>query len=55
MLLQDNKGNSPLHYAAGYGRPSLVQPLLQQGSDGKLKNATGHTPYGLLAYVPSAC
>ena len=46
--LQDNKGNSPLHYSAGYGRPMLVEPLLKAGADGKAVNGTGHTPYQLL-------
>lgn len=43
----DAKGNTPLHYAAGYGRPGVVRLMLDAGSNKAAKNANGKTPYDL--------
>jgi ankyrin repeat protein len=42
-----SQGNTPLHYAAGYGRPQLVELLLARGADAAAKNASGKTAYEL--------
>lgn len=47
-LLQDSKGNTPLHYAAGYGRIDIIEPLLEAGCSGRAANSKGHTPYELV-------
>jgi ankyrin repeat protein len=39
----DSKGNTPLMYAAGYGRPPLVRMLLDAGASTAAKNANGKT------------
>jgi ankyrin repeat protein len=31
MQAADSLGNTPLHYAAGYGRPGVVELLLEKG------------------------
>ncbi|GFH15748.1 ANK_REP_REGION domain-containing protein [Haematococcus lacustris] len=35
----DSLGNTPLHYAAGYGRDMLVMLLLDAGADKSARNA----------------
>ena len=48
LALQDSKGNTPLHYAAGYGRGEVVLLLLDAGANAAAKNATGKTPLALV-------
>lgn len=50
---RDSKGNTPLHYAAGYGRGEFVKLLLEAGADGKAINEADHTPLVLLTCFPS--
>lgn len=45
----DSKGNTPLMYAAGYGRPDLVALLLDAGANAAAKNANGKTAADLTA------
>jgi len=47
-LLQDKEGNTPLHYAAGYGRGEFVKDLIDAGAKGFKKNTHGHTPFDLV-------
>jgi ankyrin repeat protein len=42
-LRADSKDNTPLHYAAGYGREAAVALLLDAGADVSVKNSTGKT------------
>ena len=46
--LQDSKGNSPLHYAAGYGRAEATQVLLEAGCTAADPNGSGHRPFELV-------
>lgn len=46
--VQDSKGNTPLHYAAGYGRGEFIEVLLEAGCNGSTPNSKGHTPYELV-------
>ncbi len=39
--------NTPLHYAAGYGRPAIARMLLDAGADKAAQNNTGKTPLDL--------
>ena len=39
----DSKDNTPLHYAAGYGREAAVALLLDAGADVSVTNSTGKT------------
>ncbi len=39
--------NTPLHYAAGYGRASMVNLLVKAGASKTAKNNTGKTPLDL--------
>lgn len=48
---KDSKLNTPLHYAAGYGRVQALKLLLEAGADGSAKNETGKTPADLARYV----
>ena len=41
--------NTPLHYAAGYGRGDAVALLLEAGADTKALNGTGKTARDLVA------
>jgi ankyrin repeat protein len=43
----DSKDNTPLHYAAGYGRAAAVALLLDAGADVSIKNSTGKTAVDL--------
>jgi Ankyrin repeats (many copies) len=49
---KDSKGNTPLHYAAGYGRVPLVQRLIEAGAIGSAQNSSGHTPIQLVRWAP---
>lgn len=51
--MQDSQGNSPLHYAAGYGRAEFVKDLIDAGAKGFKKNKSGHTPFDLVKWVIS--
>jgi ankyrin repeat protein len=41
---RDGRGNTPLHYAAGYGRTAIVTLLLARGADAGAANDAGQTP-----------
>ena len=54
--VQDTQGNTPLHYAAGYGRGEFVKDLIDAGAKGFSQNNNGHTPCDLVRSGPlSAC
>merc|ERR1719482_377691 len=40
----DAKGNTPLHYAAGYGRPGAARALLERGASPAVLNSNGKRP-----------
>jgi ankyrin repeat protein len=40
----DKNKNTPLHYAAGYGRVDLVEHLVDSGADITLRNNDGKSP-----------
>ena len=42
--LRDESGSTPLHHAAGFAPPSVVQLLLAKGADVNAKNRRGSTP-----------
>ena len=44
----DEKKNSPLHYACGYGKTFAVRALLEKGCDITAQNGTGKTPIDLV-------
>jgi len=44
----DSKGNTPLHYAAGYGRGDFVKRLLAAGALGTAVNESGRKPLQLV-------
>ncbi len=44
---RDSKGNTPLHYACGYGRVALVTILLEAGADKTAVNDQGSNAYKL--------
>lgn len=48
----DSMGNTPLHYAAGYGRPPMCELLLAAGADKAAKNKNGKTAYDLATADP---
>ena len=39
----EDYGNTPLHYAAGYGRLDILQALLAGGADKDVRNNDGQT------------
>lgn len=41
---QDDKGNTPLHYAYYQGRQDIVDRLIAYGADPKIRNNDGDTP-----------
>lgn len=45
--VMDAKGNTPLHYAVGYGRVEFVRLLLSAGASAQARNATGLTPHAI--------
>jgi ankyrin repeat protein len=49
---QDNKGNTPLHYAAEVGRTDVVELLLSKGANPNLINMNGDSPLHLAAKGP---
>ena len=44
----DEKKNTPLHYACGYGKTFAVEALLAKGCDVSATNGTGKTPLDLV-------
>lgn len=42
---QDNKGNTPLHYAISAGSKTVIQILLQVGANENIENDEGKTPW----------
>ena len=46
---QDGKGNTPLHYATGWGETAFMQPLIERGLDVNAKNILGMTPLHMAA------
>ena len=44
----DEEGNTPLHFAAGYGRSGAVRALLAAKADPSTKNAQGKTAVDLI-------
>ncbi len=46
--MQDSKKNTPLHYAAGYGRSALVRQLLEAGAKAAADNASGQSALDLV-------
>ena len=50
--VQDGKGNTPLHFAAGYARGELARRLIEAGANGAVENVNGNTP---LELVTCAC
>ena len=51
---QDSKKNTPLHYAAGYGRSAIVRQLLEAGAQAATENASGQSALDLVtcALIP---
>ena len=45
---QDSKGNTPLHFAAGYARGALARRLVEAGANGAVENGDGNTPLELV-------
>lgn len=45
---QDEKQNTALHYACGYGRSEQVQLLLEKGAKAVTENGSGQTPLDLV-------
>ena len=41
---QDNQGKTPMHIAAQFGAPRLVQKLIKEGADVNIKDQEGKTP-----------
>lgn len=41
---KDKYGDTPLHYAAGYGRPNVVKLLVENGADPNSRDKEGATP-----------
>lgn len=48
VAAQDTKKNTPLHYAAGYGRSALVRQLLEAGAQAAAENASGQSALDLV-------
>ena len=45
---QDSKGNTLLHFAAGYARGALARRLVEAGANGAVENGDGNTPLELV-------
>jgi len=52
LTATDEKKNTPLHYACGYGKPFAVKALLAKGVNKKCANGTGKTPIDLVKLEP---
>ncbi len=50
-----DSGNTPLHFAAAYGWPKLVQLLLHFGDDVNVKNSWQTSPLSIAVVVVSFC
>ena len=48
--VQDEVGNTPLHYAAYRGDEELVDALLKSGGDVSIPNEIGLTPEGIINF-----
>ena len=46
--MQDDKGNTPLHYACGYGRSALAGKLLEAGAKAAVENGSSQLPLDLI-------
>jgi ankyrin repeat protein len=46
--MQDDKGNTPLHYACGYGRSALAVQLLEAGAQAAVENGSAQLPLDLI-------
>ena len=44
MNAVDKNKNTPMHYAAGYGRVDLVELLVEHGASVTLRNNDGKSP-----------
>lgn len=44
MNVQDNKGNTPLHYSVAYNNPTVMKILLERGASLDIKNNKGLDP-----------
>jgi ankyrin repeat protein len=44
VAARDDKGATPLHFAAFLGRVDAARWLLGKGADARAKDAAGHTP-----------
>ena len=47
IMARDDRGQTPLHYAASSDTPANIQALLDAGADAKAKNEDGKTPWDL--------
>lgn len=45
---RDEKGNTPLHYAARVGRLAIIRLLVEQGADVTIENQAGRTPLDIV-------
>ena len=45
VMVQDDDGNTPLHYAANFDKDENIQTLLAAGADSKVKDNSGKTPW----------
>ena len=45
VMVQDDDGNTPLHYAANFDKDENIQTLLAAGADAKVKDNSGKTPW----------
>ena len=45
VMVQDDDGNTPLYYAANFGKGENIQTLLAAGADAKVKDHSGKTPW----------
>ena len=46
--IQDDTGNTPLHYGAKQDCYNCIEHLLKNGADGKIKNNLGQTSFNLI-------
>ena len=50
---RDGKGNTPVHYAAGYGRGAALRLLLGAGGDVGARNGEGQAPADVVRASPA--